>query len=236
MKRVKMICLLLIVVCILSGCADKEAQQAVSNVEELISEISIEDLNADSIERAREAYDKLDEKLKEKISNYSALEEAESKMESVRIEQLMCAAHTTLYLNITGCTALSDGISRVWKSAIDVRNADFNNALSALFQGKGYSYIGKVIVSDDYASNFKVALDTVKEDHTILEEDMRELASLDVDGTVYDALSDLYSEYVVLYNQVIAPSGSYISYTADTNDSIRNINKAEAALDIIWPC
>lgn len=235
MKRVKMICILLIVVGILSGCADKEAQQAVSNVEELISEISIEDLNADSIERAREAYDKLDEKLKEKISNYSALEEAESKMESVRIEQLMCAAHTTLYLNIAGCTALSDGISRVWKSAIDVRNADFNNALSALFQGKGYSYIGKVVVSDDYASNFKVALDTVKEDHTILEEDMRELASLDVDGTVYDALSDLYSEYVVLYNQVIAPSGSYISYTADTNDSIRNINKAEAALDIIWP-
>lgn len=235
MKRVKMICLLLIVVGILSGCADKEAQQAISNVEELISEISIEDLNADSIERAREAYDKLDEKLKEKISNYSALEEAESKMESVRIEQLMCDAHTTLYLNIAGCTALSDGISRVWKSAIDVWNADFNNALSALFQGKGYSYIGKVVVSDDYASNFKVALDTVKEDHTILEEDMRELASLDVDGTVYDALSDLYSEYVVLYNQVIAPSGSYISYTADTNDSIRNINKAEAALDIIWP-
>lgn len=236
MKRLKIMCLILIAVGILTGCTDKEAQQAVSNVEELISEISKEDLNADSIERAREAYDKLDEKLKEKISNYSALEEAEVKMESARIEQLMCDAHTTLYLNIAGCTALSDGISRVWKSAIDVRNADFNNALSALFQGKGYSYIGKVVVSDDYASNFKVALDTVKEDHTILEKNMRELASLDADGTAYDALSDLYSEYTVLYNEVIAPSGSYVSYTADINDSIRNINKAEAALDIIWPC
>ena len=235
MRRFKIMCLLLIVVGILTGCADKEAQQAVSNVEGLISKISMEGLDTDAIETAREAYDKLDEKLKEKISNYSTLEEAEAKMELERIEQLMCDVHTTLYLNIAGCTALSDGISRVWKSAIDVRNADFNNALSALFQGKGYSYIGKVIVSDDYASNFKVALDTVKEDHTILEENMRELASLDVDGTVYDALSDLYSEYAVLYNQVIAPSGSYVSYTADTNDFIRNINKAEAALGIIWP-
>ena len=235
MKRVKMICFLLIVVGILSGCAGKEAQQAISNVEGLINEISMEDLNTDSIQTAREAYNELDEELKKKVLNYSVLEEAEAKMESARIEQLMCDAHTTLYLNIAGCTALSDGIARVWKCTIDVQNADFNNALSALFGGKGYSYIGKVVVSDDYASNFKVALDIVKEDHTILEENMSELASLDVDGTVYDALSDLYSEYVVLYNQVIAPSGSYVSYTADTSDSIRNINKAEATLDIIWP-
>lgn len=149
MKRLKIMCLILIAVGILTSCADKEVQQAVSNVEELISEINIEDLSADSIETAREAYDKLDEKLKEKISNYSILEEAESKMELVRIEQLLCDAYTTLYLNIAGCTALSDGISRAWKSAIDVRNADFNNALSALFQGKGYSYVGKVVVSDD---------------------------------------------------------------------------------------
>lgn len=231
MKRVKIICLLLIAVGMLSGCANKEEQQAVSNVEEVIAEINLDDLNIDSIGVARKAYNELDDVLKEKVSNYQLLEDAETK----QIEQLMHDTHTMLYLNIAGCTALSDGISRVWKSAIDVRNADFNNALSALFQGKGYSYIGKEVVSDDYASNFMVALDTVKEDHTILEENMRELASLDVDGTVYDALSDLYSEYVVLYNQVIAPSGSYVSYTEDMNDSIRDINKAEAALDIIWP-
>lgn len=235
MRRIRIMCLLLFVIGILTGCTDKETQLAVSNVEGLISEISMESLDTDAIETAREAYDKLDEKLKEKISNYSVLEEAEAKMELVRIEQLMRDAHTTLYLNIAGCTALSDGISRVWKNAIDVRNADFNNALSSLFQGKGYSYIGSMVVSDDYASRFKVALDTVKEDHAILEENMRELASLDVDGTVYNALSELYSEYVVLYNQVITPSGSYMSYTSDINDSIRNINKAEAALDIIWP-
>lgn len=235
MKRVKILCLLLIVIGTLTSCTAKDTQQAISYVEELIAEIKMENLNADTIETARKAYDELDEELKGKISNFSVLEEAEEKFKLLRIEQLMCDVHTTLYLNITGCTALSDGISRVWKRTIDVREADFNNALSSLFQGKGYSCIGEVIVSDDYASNFKVALDTVKEDHITIEENMRELASLDVDGNVYEALSDLYSEYAVLYNQVISPSGSYVSYTADTNDSIRNINKAEAALDIVWP-
>lgn len=236
MRKVKIVCLLLIVIGILTGCTDKEAQKAILNVENLISEINMENLDTGSIEAARQAYDELDNTLKEKVSNYQLLEEAEKRRDEVeKIEQLMRDTHTTLYLNIVGCTALSDGIVRVWKNAIDVRNADFNNALSALFQGKGYSYIGKVVVSDDYASNFKVALDTAKEDHTILEENMRELASVDADETVYNALSNLYSEYVVLYNQVTAPSGSYVSYTADISDSISSINKAEAALDIVWP-
>lgn len=147
---------------------------------------------------------------------------------------LLKETYSKLTVNISGCDALRYGIVQAWGAAIDEKYADFNDVLNALFRGEEYKIIGKTIISAEYSSNFKEALDSVESDHEIIKSNMSKLSSYGIDNKSYEALLDLYSEYSVLYGQVLSPTGSYLTFTEDTNDSIDAIEKAQSILDVVW--
>lgn len=238
MQRLKMILIGLRFMCTLAACSGSNNKQAISDVENLISEIDLDSIESEAMIAARTAYDELDNELKQEISNYLTLIDAERIYEEQRIEDILTSAHTTLYLNIAGCAALREVVVTVWGNSIDNQYADFNKALSSLYQGESYEALAgipRVIVSEDTATNFVTALETLKSDHVSLEKQMKEISSLEIDEHICEAFVSLYSEYVILYNQVLSPSGSYITYCSDTNESANKIVQAEALLDVVWP-
>lgn len=238
MQRLKMILIGLMFMCTLAACSGSNNKQAISDVENLISEIDLDSIESEAMIAARTAYDELDNELKQEISNYQTLIDAERIYEEQRIEDILTSAHTTLYLNIAGCAALREVVVTVWGNSIDNQYADFNKALSSLYQGESYEALAgipRVIVSEDTATNFVTALETLKSDHVSLEKQMKEISSLEIDEHICEAFVSLYSEYVILYNQVLSPSGSYITYCSDTNESANKIVQAEALLDVVWP-
>lgn len=181
---------------------------------------------------------------KSDVSNPAGLQPAENSSGSEQqssspdqtgeIINLLKETKSKLIVNISGCEALRYGIVQAWGSAINEKYADFNDALSALFRGEEYKVIGKTIISVEYSTNFREALDSVESDHEIIKSNMSKLSSYDIDNKSYDALLDLYSEYSVLYGQVLSPTGSYLTFTEDTNDSIDAIEKAQSILDVVW--
>jgi len=229
----------------MAACSDSKSTQAIANVEELINVIEMEEPDKTAIDAARAAYDGLEAQWKDKVSNYQALIDAEKRYTEMlqakeeQKEKSLKEVHTTLYSNIVGSMTMRDVVVTVWKNAVDNNKyADFNEALRNLYAGKEYKAfagIPSLIVPKQTAENFVVALNQLETDQDSLAKSMKELADLDIDATLYDALINLYSEYTVLYNQVISPSGSYISYSSDTEESISNIKKAEAELDVVWP-
>lgn len=237
-QRLKMILIALMLMCTLTACSGSNNKQAISDVENLISVIDLDSIESEAVIVARKTYDELDNDLKQGVSNYQTLIDAERICEEQHLEDILTSAHTTLYLNIAGCASLREVVVTVWGNSIDNKYADFNKALSSLYQGESYealAEIPRVIVSEDTATNFVTALETLKSDDASLEKQMKEMSTLEIDEQIYEAFVSLYSQYVILYNQVLSPSGSYITYCSDTNESANKIVQAEALLDVVWP-
>lgn len=238
MQRLKTILIVLMLMCTLTACFGSNNKQAISDVENLISAIDLDSIESEAVIAARAAYDELDNELRQEISNYQTLIDAERIYEEQYLEDILTSVHTTLYLNIAGCASLREVVVTVWGNSINNKYADFNKALSCLYQGESYEALAgipRVIVSEDTATNFVTALETLKSDHVSLEKQMKEISSLEIDEHICKAFVSLYSEYVILYNQVLSPSGSYITYCSDTNESANKIVQAEALLDVVWP-
>lgn len=88
MNKFKLSVLVLMFLVLLSACTSKEDQQAIEAVENAISEIKTDDLNASTIADARDLYDDLAENLKEKVGNYQVLIDAEKEYESQLIDTI----------------------------------------------------------------------------------------------------------------------------------------------------
>lgn len=217
---------------LLTACANKEDQQAIEAVESAISVINLDELDESAVEDARTAYDALPEELKTKIGNYQILTDAEAAI-AQRLKETQKAEIESLRVlfdsGISECATLRDIVVQVWGEAIHSKYGDFNAALQALYSGKDYFAAG---LSKELATTFKDGISLLNDNYALIEEQIKIIKDLDVDSDVYSAISDVFSEYTVFYNQVISPSGSYKSYSSDTNDTYNNILRAVTNLEL----
>lgn len=231
-RRISFALILMALILLLSACSNKEEQQAVEAVETAISAINMDDLDAPAaIENARTLYDGLEDKLKEKVQNYQALTDAEAKLSDLRKEALD-GMRTVLDTGISQCAMLRDVVVQVWGEAIHSKYGDFNAALQALYSGKDYFVAG---LSKELASTFKDGISLLNENYALIEKQLKIVKDLGVDSDVYSAISGVFTEYTVFYNQIISPSGSYTSYSSDTNDTYNDVLRAVTNLELVWP-
>ena len=76
-QRLKMILIALMLMCTLTACSGSNNKQAISDVENLISVIDLDSIESEAVIVARKAYDELDNDLKQGVSNYQTLIDAE---------------------------------------------------------------------------------------------------------------------------------------------------------------
>lgn len=213
---------------LLSACSNSENQEAIEAAETAIAAIDLEDIDTTTVEEARTAYEALPDDAKNGVENYQVLVDAENLVS----QQTELSAMLVLFDNgISECAMLRDIVVQVWGDTIH-NGGNFNSALESLYRGQEDYWAG---ISEELASTFKEGIDLLKENHELLTEKLEVIKDFDIDDDVYDAIVDVYSEYSIFYDQVMSPSGSYVSYSADTNDTYNDLTRATNALALIWP-
>ena len=228
MKGIRLSIIAITFLMLLSACSNSENQQAIETVETAIAAINLDKIDTATIEEARGVYDALPEDLKSTVKNYQLLVDAENLIQQKEtLESLLVAFDD----GISECAMLRDVVVQVWGDTIQ-SGGNFNNALEALYKGQEDYWSG---VSEELATTFKEGLDLLQENDESIAEKLEAIRDFDIEDDVYDAIIDVYSEYSIFYEQIISPSGSYISYSADTNDTYNNLVRATNALALIWP-
>ena len=228
MKGIRLSIIAITFLMLLSACSNSENQQAIETVETAIAAINLDKIDTATIEEARGVYDALPEDLKSTVKNYQLLVDAENLIQQKEtLESLLVAFDD----GISECSMLRDVVVQVWGDTIQ-SGGNFNNALEALYKGQEDYWSG---VSEELATTFKEGLDLLQENNESIAEKLEAIRDFDIEDDVYDAIIDVYSEYSIFYEQIISPSGSYISYSADTNDTYNNLVRATNALALIWP-
>lgn len=213
---------------LLSACSNSENQEAIEAAETAIAAIDLEDIDTTTVEEARTAYEALPDDAKNGVENYQVLVDAENLVS----QQTELSALLVLFDDgISECAMLRDVVVQVWGDTIH-NGGNFNSALESLYRGQEDYWAG---ISEELASTFKEGIDLLKENHELLTEKLEVIKDFDIDDDVYDAIVDVYSEYSIFYDQVMSPSGSYVSYSADTNDTYNDLTRATNALALIWP-
>ena len=207
--------------------ADKDAANKVISLIDALNDSS----TIDTINSVKLAYDELTDGQKTYVTNLQLLNEAEEKCTN----RVLLETKGKIYDNIDNCNLLNAAIIDVWGRSIEDKYADFNKALSALYDGKEYKPVFDYIVTETMATSFASVLSTTSERHFEIENEMKQLSALQVDENVYNSLLDVYAEYVAYYEMIANPSGSYVSYSSDTNDAYNSITKAMAKLDAVIP-
>lgn len=213
---------------LLSACSNSENQEAIEAAETAIATIDLENIDTATVEEARTAYGALPDDAKSQVENYQVLVDAENLVS----QKTELSALLVLFDNgISECAMLRDIVVQVWGDTIH-NGGNFNIALEALYKGQEDYWTG---ITEELASAFKEGIDLLKENDKLLTEKLELIKDFDIDDDVYDAIVDLYGEYSIFYDQIVSPSGSYLSYSADTNDTYNNLTRAKNALALVWP-
>ena len=229
MKGIRLSIIAITFLMLLSACSNSENQQAIETAETAIAAINLDEIDTATIEEARGVYDALPEELKSEVENYQLLVDAENLIQQKEALEALLVAFDD---GISECAALRDVVVQVWGDTIGSDYGDFNSALNSLYKGQENYWAG---ISQELASTFKDGLDLLEENHELITENLEAVRNFDIDDDVYDAIVDVYAEYSIFYDQVMSPSGSYVSYSADTNDTYNNLVRATNALTLIWP-
>ncbi len=212
--------------------AAQESKRRVEQVEDAISALSTDSLNAEAIENARSLYDALSEDEKQSVGNYSTLTDAEKALIEKLEAEKKAALSDLVSLLQTGssyCSTMRTAILYVWGKAIDSKNADFNMALSALYSGKEYRRGG---LDEAFSRSFVDSLEDVAENYASISASIEGVSSYSLDDRTYEAVINAYTEYTALFNLIQSPSGSYTSFSSATDGMLSNITKAITSLKI----
>ena len=190
-----------------------------------ISSSSIDCVNR--IKAASEAYDNLTDKQKEKVTNYPILADAISKKNSSDYKLALKATALKIYMCELSCEILIDGIEDTWYNAIRKKydkynngNYDINIAIPAYLKDSSNAETLSMITSS------KSNIDEDLKLHVNPPEDCKD---------AYNALLDVYSVMNRAYEMATSPSGSYNSYSSNSNEVSTDFTLKYSKLNALMP-